>query len=92
MFRTCHRRFQQWVRNGRLEEALRRLAKHLHERGKLNLEEEFVDATFTSPKRGFAVGPTCRGKGTKIVATGAASSLPLAEFVQRASPAECQRV
>ena len=51
-FQTCHRRFQQWVRGGKLEEALRRLARHLHERGQLNLEEAFVDATFASAKKG----------------------------------------
>ena len=51
-FQTCHRRFQQWVRNGKLEEALRRLARYLHERGQLNLEEAFVDATFASAKKG----------------------------------------
>lgn len=49
---TCHRRFQQWVRDGRLVEALRVLAHHLRERGKLNLEEAFVDATFASAKKG----------------------------------------
>ena len=51
-FQTCHRRFQQWVRSGKLEEALKLLARHLHERGKLNLEEAFVDATFASAKKG----------------------------------------
>ena len=51
-FQTCHRRFQQWVRSGKLEEALRRLARYLHERGRLNLEEAFVDATFASAKKG----------------------------------------
>jgi hypothetical protein len=51
-YQTCHRRFQQWVRSGRLEEALKQLARHLHERGKLNLEEAFVDATFASAKKG----------------------------------------
>ncbi len=51
-FQTCHRRFQQWVRSGKLEEALKLLARHLHERGKLNLEEGFVDATFASAKKG----------------------------------------
>ena len=40
-------------------------------------------------KRGLAVGPTCRGKGTKIVAVAADNSLPLAVSVQSASPAEC---
>src|SRR5664280_1747180 len=51
-FQTCHRRFQQWVRSGKLEEALRLLAARLHEQGKLNLEEAFVDATFASAKKG----------------------------------------
>ena len=49
---TCHRRFQQWVREGKLVAVLRLLARHLHERGKLSLEEAFVDATFASAKKG----------------------------------------
>lgn len=81
-FQTCRRRFQQWVRSGKLEQALRRLAQHLHGRGQLNLDEAFVDATFASAKKGgFAVGPTRRGKGTKIVAIAATNSLPLAVSV-----------
>ena len=51
-FQTCHRRFQQWVHSGKLEEALKILARHLHERGKLNLDEAFVDATLASAKKG----------------------------------------
>jgi transposase len=51
-FQTCHRRFQQWVRSGKLEKALQLLARHLHERGQLNLDEAFVDATFASAKKG----------------------------------------
>ena len=54
-FQTCHRRFQQWVRSGKLEECLRRLARHLHELGQLNLEEAFVDATFASAKKGASL-------------------------------------
>ena len=54
-YQTCHRRFQQWVREGRLVEVLRRLARHLHERGKLNLDEAFVDATFASAKKGASL-------------------------------------
>jgi transposase len=54
-FQTCHRRFQQWVRSGRLEEALRLLAARLHKQGKLNLEEAFVDATFASAKKGASL-------------------------------------
>ena len=51
-YQTCHRRFQQWVRSGKLEEALQQLARHLQEQGKLKLEEAFVDATFASAKKG----------------------------------------
>lgn len=51
-YQTCHRRFQQWIGEGRFVEALHLLAKHLHERGKLHLNEAFVDATFASAKKG----------------------------------------
>ena len=51
-FQTCHRRFQKWVRSGKLEEALRLLARLLYQQGKLNLDEAFVDATFASAKKG----------------------------------------
>ena len=54
-FQTCHRRFQQWIRTGKLEEALRLLARLLYEQGKLNLEEAFVDATFASAKKGASL-------------------------------------
>ena len=40
------------MRDGKFVDALRLLARHLHERGKLNLDEAFVDATFASAKEG----------------------------------------
>jgi len=51
-YQTCHRRFQQWVREGVLEQALRVLAAELQAQGRLDLEEAFVDATFASAKKG----------------------------------------
>lgn len=51
-YQTCHRRFQNWIRSGKLEQALKVLAAHLHGQGKLNLDEAFVDATFASAKKG----------------------------------------
>ncbi len=45
-----------------------------------------------APKGGFALAPTRRGKGTKIVAIAAGNGLPLAVSVQSASTAECQLV
>ena len=51
-YQTCHRRFQQWVREGKLERILRVLAEELQARGKLNLEEAFIDASFAGAKKG----------------------------------------
>src|SRR5437588_6195825 len=51
-YQTCHRRFQHWVREGKLERILRVLAEELPARGKLELEEGFIDASFTGAKKG----------------------------------------
>ena len=51
-FQTCHRRFQHWVRAGKLERVLQMLAEELQARGRLDLEEAFIDATFAGQKRG----------------------------------------
>ena len=72
---------------------MRLLAAHLHERGRLNLDEAFVDATFASAKKGgLPSAPTRRGKGTKIVAVASGDGLPIAVSVESASPAECRLV
>jgi len=54
-YQTCHRRFQQWVREGRLERILCVLAEDLLARGGLDLEEAFIDASFSSAKKGAIV-------------------------------------
>jgi transposase len=54
-FQTCHRRFQRWVGSGKLQQVLELLAQLLHEQGKLDLEEAFVDATFASAKKGASL-------------------------------------
>src|SRR5438128_10106643 len=51
-YQTCHRRLQAWQRSGRLDRLLHRLAEDLRERGKIDLSEAFVDATFASAKKG----------------------------------------
>lgn len=45
-----------------------------------------------TPKGGFVVGSTRRGKGTKIIAVAAGDRLPLAASVDSGSPAECRLV
>jgi transposase len=47
-YQTCHRRFKNWVREGVLESVLATLARHLRERGDLDLSECFIDATFVA--------------------------------------------
>src|SRR5262245_3770435 len=51
-YQTVHRRFQLWQRSGRLDRLLQRLAEDLRDRGKIDLSEAFVDATFASAKKG----------------------------------------
>jgi transposase len=53
-YQTCHRRFQQWVREGKLERILQVLAEKLLAGGKLQLEEAFIDASFTGAKKGVS--------------------------------------
>ena len=51
-YQTCHRRFQQWVRDGTLRSVLEALATDLRERGDLDLSECFIDGTFIVAKKG----------------------------------------
>jgi transposase len=51
-YQTCHRRFQQWSRDGTLRKVLLTLAKDLKERGQLDLSESFIDGRFVPAKKG----------------------------------------
>jgi len=65
-YQTCHRRFQQLVKEGKLEGILRVLAEELHARGKLDLEEAFIDASFRGAKKGASrSGRPSAAKGRK---------------------------
>jgi len=68
-YKTVHRRFQTWCRNEILRQVLTDIANELRERGALDEEECFIDATFAMAKGGGAeIGATKRGKGLKIMA------------------------
>jgi transposase len=54
-YQTCHRRFQQWQRSGLLTRLLQKLAEDLRDRGKLDLSEAFIDASFSGAKKGALV-------------------------------------
>src|SRR6202790_5100734 len=54
-YQTCHRRFQHWQRSGLLTRLLQKLAEDLRDRGKLDLSESFIDASFSGAKKGALV-------------------------------------
>src|SRR5947209_4682898 len=45
-YQTCHRRFQSWQRSGLLIRVLQKLAEDLRDRGRIDLSETFIDASF----------------------------------------------
>src|SRR5436309_280552 len=51
-YQTCHRRFQSWQRSGLLTRVLQKLAEDLRDRGRIDLSETFIDASFSSAKKG----------------------------------------
>jgi transposase len=53
-YQTCHRRFQQWAKDGTLRRVLEALAEDLRARGDLDLSECFIDGTFVVAKKGGA--------------------------------------
>lgn len=52
-YQTCHRRFQQWVKDGTLEQVLETLAEDLRTRSELDLSECFIDDMFIAAKKGW---------------------------------------
>ena len=92
-YQTCHRRFQQWERCGLLTRLLQKLAEDLRDRGKLDLSESFIDASFSSAKKGALVSALLTAaKGSKIVAISDRHGLPLAVHVASARPNEATLV
>jgi transposase len=51
-YQTCHRRFQQWVRQGVFQRIAHELAEDLYKRGGIDIREAFIDGTFVPAKKG----------------------------------------
>ncbi len=65
-YQTCHRRFHEWSRSGVFDDILAVLAQDLEKRGKISLEECFIDGTFAGAKKGVsALVPQNVGKVPK---------------------------
>jgi len=65
-YQTCHRRFQEWRKAGVMREILEDLVRHLQKKGKINLAETFIDASFVEAKKGAQkLAPPSAGKALK---------------------------
>lgn len=51
-YQTCHRRFQEWVKEGIWIKILTKLAVDLKRRGKIDLAEAYMDGSFSAAKKG----------------------------------------
>jgi transposase len=92
-YKTVHRRFQTWCRDEVLRRVLTDVANELRDRGALNEEECFIDATFVMAKGGgLEIGATKRGKGMKIMAIVDRHGLPLSVSTHAANHHEVRLV
>jgi transposase len=51
-YQTCHRWFQRWREEGRIDSVLVFLAQDMERRGKIKLAECFIDGSFAPAKKG----------------------------------------
>ena len=93
-YQTAHRRFQQWVEDGTLEEILLVLLADLEQRGGIDLSECFVDASFASAEKGvleLARQSAARGARSWQSRTARVFLSPYAVGVLRRTRSRCSR-
>jgi transposase len=92
-YKSVHRRFQTWCSNEVLRRVLTDVANELRDKGVLDGEECFIDATFVMAKGGGTeIGATKRGKGMKIMAIVDRHGLPLSVSTHAANHHEVRLV
>lgn len=90
---TVHDRLQLWSANQVFRKLLAAVIRSLAQKGRIDLDQCFVDATFAPAKGGGeGVGLTKKGKGTKIQVIVDGQGLPLGASVAAADVAEWQMV
>ena len=93
-YQTCHRGFQQWVRAGKPERILRVLAGELPVRGKLHLQEAFIDASCTGAKKGASrsgLPSAARGQKSSLSPTITGFLSPLVSKALRRTKADLMK-
>jgi transposase len=90
---TVHDRLQLWSANKVFRKLLAVVVRSLAQKGRIDLDQCFVDATFAPAKGGGeAVGLTKKGKGTKLQLIVDGQGLPLGASVAGANVAEWEMV
>jgi len=90
---TVHDRLQLWSANKVFRKLLAVVVRSLAQKGRIDLDQCFVDATFAPAKSGGeAVGLTKKGKGTKLQLVVDGQGLPLGASVAGANVAEWEMV
>lgn len=56
-YQTCHRRLQEWTKKKIFQQIVTVTAQDMEERGMIDLEERFLDGTFSSAKKGMPGWP-----------------------------------
>jgi transposase len=54
-YQTCHRRFQKWAESGVFHGIIQALVRDLEQRGKIDLTETYIDATYVDAQKGGGV-------------------------------------
>jgi transposase len=90
---TVHDRLQLWSENKAFRRLLAVVVRSLAQKGRIDLEQCFIDATFAPAKGGGeGVGLTKKGKGTKLQLVVDGQGLPLGAGLAAASVAEARMV
>ncbi len=61
-YQTAHRRYQEWVKAGLFDQLFTKIVSLANERGRLDLSEGFIDATFAPAKKGGSHRADEKGK------------------------------
>jgi transposase len=90
---TVHDRLQLWSGNQAFRKLLAKVVRSLAQKGRIDLDQCFIDATFAPAKGGGeGVGLTKKGKGTKLQLIVDGQGLPLGASVAAANVAEWHMV
>lgn len=91
-YQTCHRSFQEWVKNGSMEKAFRAVAQDLKDRVNWVYAKLLLMAPSAVLKKGSLCWENQARKGTKLMLVADSNGLSVAVCLASASPHEVKLV